>query len=166
MYEVNRSFLSHRPLFSATQKLLPQGPINRRPEDDQVSRLWVSNWGCGHAQGSPQGPETPEGLSGVTAYSFIFAKSKFALVIIDGVLGPLCLGRHKWHCPCISGSNARCERGLLKGAMSAQKAFHGSKTGTRELREKRRELLLPQTNKFLLICFPGKSMIFLPVWPP
>ena len=109
------ALLSHRPLFSAAQKFLPQGPINRCPEDDQVSRLWVSNWGCGHAQGSPQGPETPEGLSGLIAYSiwfclfvtikdhFIFAKSKFALVIIDGVLGPLCLGRHKWHCPCISG---------------------------------------------------------------
>ena len=69
----------------------------------------------------------------MTAYSFIFAKSKFASVIIDGVLGPLCLGRHKWHCPCISGSNARCERGLLKGAMSAQKAFQGSEMETREL---------------------------------
>ena len=95
----------------------------------------------------------------MTAYSFIFAKSKFALVIIDGVLGPLCLGRHKWHCPCISGWKQHTMRGLLKGAMSAQKAFQGSEMETRELLGGMEEnSVSPKEGS--LIGPPGKSMIF------
>ena len=64
------------------------------------------------------------------------AQSRFASVVVDGVLGPPRLAQHTCRYPCISVvPEATCEasRGPEKGAVSAQKALRGSKTETREL---------------------------------
>ena len=62
--------------------------------------------------------------------------TRFASVVVDGVLGPLRLARHTWRCPCISvvpEATHEASRGPEKGAVSAQKALRGSETETREL---------------------------------
>ena len=64
------------------------------------------------------------------------AQSRFASVVVDGVLGPPRLARHTWRCPCISvvpEATHEASRGPEKGAVSAQKALRGSETETREL---------------------------------
>ena len=64
------------------------------------------------------------------------ALSRFASVVVDGVLGPPRLARHTLRCPCISvvpEATHEASRGPEKGAVSAQKALRGSETGTREL---------------------------------
>ena len=43
------------------------------------------------------------------------AQSRFASVVVDGVLRPPRLARHTWQCPCISGSNAQGESRALEG---------------------------------------------------
>ena len=57
------------------------------------------------------------------------------MVILDRVLGHLCIARHTRQCPCTVVPEAMHEesRGPLKSAMSAQKALQGSDTETREL---------------------------------
>ena len=63
-------------------------------------------------------------------------QSRFASVAIDGVLGPPRLARHTSWCPCISVvpyALQEASPGSFKGAVTAQKALQGSKTGTREL---------------------------------
>ena len=64
------------------------------------------------------------------------AQSRFASVVVDGVLGPPRLTRHTWQCPCISvvpEATHEASRGPEKGAVSAQKALRGSETEMREL---------------------------------
>ena len=61
------------------------------------------------------------------------AQSRFASVVVDGVLGPPRLARHTLWCPCISVVKHGADRGPLKGTVSAQKALQGSETETREL---------------------------------
>ena len=49
------------------------------------------------------------------------AQSRFASVVVDGVLGPLRLARHTLRCPCISvvpEATHEASRGPEKGAMS------------------------------------------------
>ena len=64
------------------------------------------------------------------------AQSRFASVVVDGVLGPPRLALHTCRCPCISvvpEATHEASRGPEKGAVSAQKALRGSETETREL---------------------------------
>ena len=64
------------------------------------------------------------------------AQSRFALIVLDGVVGPPPLAWNTLQCPCISAvTEARHEvsPGPFKAALSAQKAFQGSETETREL---------------------------------
>ena len=64
------------------------------------------------------------------------AQSRFGSVVIDGILGPPRLARHNCRCPCISAvpdATHEASRGSEKSAVSAQKAFQGSETETREL---------------------------------
>ena len=64
------------------------------------------------------------------------AQSRFASVVLYGVLGPPRLAHHASWCPCISvvpEATHEASRGPLKGAVSAQKAVEGSETETREL---------------------------------
>ena len=49
-------------------------------------------------------------------------QSRFASVVVDGVLGPPRMARHTWRCPCIS---------VVPEA--THEASRGSETGTREL---------------------------------
>ena len=68
----------------------------------------------------------------------VFNKRKIKVCVswYDGVLGPPRLARHTWRCLCISvvpEATHEASQGPLKGAMSAQKAFQGSETETREL---------------------------------
>ena len=63
-------------------------------------------------------------------------QSRFASILLDGVLGPTHLARHTWQRYCISlvpESTHEASWGPLKGAVSAQKALCGPKTNTREL---------------------------------
>ena len=65
------------------------------------------------------------------------AQSRFASVVVDGVLGPPRLARHTRRCPCISvvpEATHGASRGPEKGAVSAaQKALRGSEIETRKL---------------------------------
>ena len=64
------------------------------------------------------------------------AKSRFASVVVDGVLGPLRLARQTCRCPCISvvlEATHEASWGPLKGSVSAQKALQGSEKETRRL---------------------------------
>ena len=64
------------------------------------------------------------------------AQSRFASVVVDGVLGLPRLARHTCRCPCISvvpEATHEASRGPEKGAVSAPKALRGSETETREL---------------------------------
>ena len=59
------------------------------------------------------------------------AQSRFASVVVEGVLGPPRLVRHTWRCPCFSvvlGATHKASQGPLKGAVSSQKALQWSKT--------------------------------------
>ena len=59
--------------------------------------------------------------------------SVFALVILEGFLGPLCLARHTRPRPCVSivpKVTREATRGSLKGARSAQKSH--SRVGLRD----------------------------------
>ena len=64
------------------------------------------------------------------------ALSRFASVVVDGVLGLPRLARHTGRYPCIAvvpEATHEASRGPERGAMSAQKALRGSETETREL---------------------------------
>ena len=64
------------------------------------------------------------------------AQSRFAIVVLNGVLGPLRLAQHTRRCPCVSvvlEATHEVSQGPLMGAVSAQKALQGSETETREL---------------------------------
>ena len=64
------------------------------------------------------------------------AQSRFASVVLDGVLRPPRLSWHTLRCPCFSvvpEATNEASRGPLKGAVSAQKALQGSETEPREL---------------------------------
>ena len=59
------------------------------------------------------------------------AQSKFAPAVLYGVLGPICLARHTWPCPCffvVPEATHAANRGPLKGFVSALKALQGSET--------------------------------------
>ena len=62
------------------------------------------------------------------------AQSRFASVVVGGVLGPPRLARHTYQCPCISvvpEATHEASQGPEKGAVSAQKALQGFETETR-----------------------------------
>ena len=54
----------------------------------------------GRGQGGP-GPSQFFRTTKRSAFS-TNAQSRLASVVVDGVLGPPCLARHTWRCPCIS----------------------------------------------------------------
>ena len=58
---------------------------------------------------------------------------KFAIVVLDSVLGPQGLVGHTWQCACISVSPEATHESRALGTMSAQKAHQWSETETREL---------------------------------
>ena len=47
-------------------------------------------------------------------------------------------------CSVVPGATVPASRGPLKGTMSAQKAFHGSETESRELLEERKRIVFPR----------------------
>ena len=64
------------------------------------------------------------------------AHSRYAMVVLDGVLMVSCIARHTRWCPCTSEvpeAMHEASQGPLKGVVSAQKAFLGSETETRKL---------------------------------
>ena len=64
------------------------------------------------------------------------AQSRFASVVVEGVLGPPRLARHTRRCPCISvvpEATNEASQGPLKSAVLAQKALQGSERETWEL---------------------------------
>ena len=97
-------------------------------------------------------------LSWISVEKRVFSKcteSRFASAVCDSVLEPLRLSRHTWQYPCfyLVLLAMQEERGRsLKGALSAQKAFQGSETETRELLGGTEEV------------FPQWGVINLPSW--
>ena len=78
-------------------------------------------------------------------------------------MGPSQLAQHTLWCPCISvvpEATHEASQGPLKVAVSAQKAFQGSETETRELPAATEENSVSPTRGP-----PGTTMIFLPVCP-
>ena len=76
------------------------------------------------------------------------AQSRFASVVVDGVLGPPRLACHTWRCPCISvvpEATHKASRRPMKGAVSAEKALKGSETETRELLGGMEEMIVSST---------------------
>ena len=65
------------------------------------------------------------------AYFFTNVQSRFALIVLDSVLGPQRLAQHPWQSSWFSGAlqaKLKASWGPLKGTVSAQNALQGSKS--------------------------------------
>ena len=84
-------------------------------------------------------------------------QSKFALAVIDGVLGPSHPVRHTWQRPWFSAIMVETHEAIwvaLKGTVSAQKSLQVTEVGTRELLVGTEEKYLPK---------PWFAWFFLPI---
>ena len=97
-------------------------------------------------QGGPRGAQPPHFFGWMkTNLLFINTPSRFMSGVLDSVLGPPCLARHTWRCPCISvvqKQRTRRVKGPRRAPCQLKKPFEGPRQGS--CWEERKRIVFPR----------------------
>ena len=126
-----------------------------------------SNFSAISSRGRARGAQALQIVGRTKTGAFLTnAQSRFASVVLDGVLGPPHLAWHIWRCPCfcvVPEATHKASRGPLKGAVSAQKPFKGPRQRWGSCWEERKRIAFP--NGGSLICLEAYLFFYLHLAP-